>query len=376
MANGISGSDVRRGVAAFLTGTPRSELERRDVEAERQGISNFNDKDTAALSSIAQGATQLKQIQDPQEKLKFLRQRKDQLDTAGIDSSDTVQAMNMINAGDFEGLEQLTDQAIQLGQRLRSSGGGIKSFAPVETLNPTTGLREIGIPTLDPNTGLTAFKPVVLPEGTELSKETPEAKRNAELEASINKKRGELTAQQRHSISTEVSSNARTSRRQLPRINKLIEGLELVETGAFANAKLLLGPFIPGVDPTKEEAFSAQLNDLILDSLGKLSGPISDSDLAFIRTTTASMGKTKEANKLILNRLKQNLNDSIDEESQFKEFKQGGGKAEDFEFKAVRAPQPLFSQTLGREITDQDIDDTAKARGLTRDEVIEKLGVR
>lgn len=376
MANGISGSDVRRSIAAFLTGTPRSELERRDVEAERQRVSNFSERESAALESISQGATQLKLIQDPQQKLAFLQQRKQELLTAKLPTGDTDQAISMINAGDFTGLEQLTDQAIQIGQQLRSKGGGIKSFAPVETVNPETGERVLSIPTLDPTTGLTSFKPVELPDNFELSRETAKAKRDAEVAATIASEQGKLVAKQRQTISTEINKGARSSRRQLPRINKLLEGLDLVETGAFANAKLLLGPFIPGVDPTNEQATQAQMNSLVLDIIGRFPGSVSDAETAFAKQTTANLGFTPEANKLILNHAKQAMNDLIDEESQFKEFKEGGGNAEDFEFKAVRAPQPLFSQTLGREITDQDIDDTAKTRGITREQVIEKLGIR
>ena len=376
MANGISGSDVRRGIAAFLTGTPRSELERRDVEAERQGVANFSEREEAALRSISQGATQLKQIQDPQQKLAFLQQRKQELLTAKLPTGDTDQAINMINAGDFAGLEQITDQAIQIGQQLRSKGGGIKSFAPVETVNPETGERQLGIPTLDPTTGLTSFKTVELPPSFELIRETAKEEREADLEATIGAERGKLIAKQRQTISTEINEGARVSRRQLPRINKMIEGLELIETGAFARAKLILGPFIPGVDPTNEQAMQAQMNSLVLDIIGRFPGSVSDSETAFAKQTTANLGFTPEANKIILNHAKQAMNDFIDEEAQFKEFKEGGGKPENFEFKPVRAPQPLFSQTLGREITDQDIDDTAKARGITREQVIEKLGIR
>ena len=376
MANGISGSDIRRGIGAFLTGTPRSELERRDVEAARQGVSNFSERDISALNSIAQGATQLKQIQDPQQKLAFLQQRKDQLDSAGIDSSDTVQAMNMINAGDFEGLEQITDQAIQIGQQLRSKGGGIKSFAPVETVNPETGERVLSIPTLDPTTGLTSFKPVELPDNFKLARETAKTRRDAEVEATIASERGKLIAKHRQTVTTEINKSARLSRRELPKINRLLEGLESLETGALAKAKLIFGPFIPGVDPTNEQAFQAQINGSVLDIIGRFTGAISDAERNFAEKTTANLGFTAEANKIIINHMKQSLNDSIDEESQFKEFIEDGGKAENFEFKAVEKPQPLFSQTLGREITDQDIDDTAKARGITREQVIEKLGIR
>lgn len=375
MANGISGSDIRRGIGAFLTGTPRSELERRDVEAARQSVTNFGESDSAALNSIAQGATQLKQIRDPQQKMAFLQQRKDQLDSAGIDSSDTVQAMNLIATGDFAGLERVTDQAIQIGQQLRSKGGGIKSFAPVEITNEE-GIRQIGIPTLDPTTGLTAFKPVKLPDSFELARETAKDKRDAELESAIGAERGKLIAKQRQTITTEINDSARRSRRELPRINRLLEGLESVETGSLAKAKLILGPFIPGVDPSNEQAFQAQINGSVLDIIGRFTGAISDAERGFAEKTTANLGFTAEANKAIINHMKQSLNDSIDEESQFNEFRDGGGKAEDFEFKAVQKEQPLFSQTLGREITKQDILDTARARGLTEEEVIEKLGVR
>lgn len=379
MANGISGSDIRRGLSSFLTGTPRSELERRDMERDRARVSDLGNNQETALNSMVQSATQLKQIQDPQQKLAFLQRNKQQLSDAGIDTGYITQAEALIGSGlpdDLIKLEKITDHTIQVGQQLRSGQSGIKSSAPIEITNPETGERVRGIESFNPNTGSTSFTPVELPEGFELSRETAKAKRDAEVEATIDQEKGKLIAKQRQTISTEINKGARASRRQLPRINKLLEGLELVETGALANAKLLLGPFIPGVDPTNEQATQAQMNSLVLDIIGRFPGSVSDAETAFAKQTTANLGFTPEANKLILNHAKQAMNDLIDEESQFKEFKEGGGTAEDFEFKAVRAPQPLFSQTLGREITEQDIDDTAKARGITRDQVIEKLGVR
>ncbi len=67
---------VGEGLTAFTTGTPlpqvRQGLEEARQKTEEGRIELQGTRDTARLQSIAQGAEQLKQVQDPQRKLEFL----------------------------------------------------------------------------------------------------------------------------------------------------------------------------------------------------------------------------------------------------------------------------------------------------------------
>ena len=116
-------------------------------------------RDQAALSSLAAGAIQLKQIQGPEKKRQFLISRIGELRRAGTPSGDSEEALQMLDEGRFDELEKVTDQAIQIGQRLSGkgeggftlsegqsrfgSGGGLIAEVPrSEVDNQTAGQRE------------------------------------------------------------------------------------------------------------------------------------------------------------------------------------------------------------------------------------------
>lgn len=81
------------------------------------GLKAQGERDTARLSSLVQGAIQLKQIRDPQQKLDFLTNRRVELQQAGIPTNDTDEVIELLQAGDLGAVEEATDQAIALGQR-------------------------------------------------------------------------------------------------------------------------------------------------------------------------------------------------------------------------------------------------------------------
>lgn len=121
MANGLfipsfrgPGTPGVPGVGSTQRGLQAVTLGGQKVEA--GGLALQGTRDTARLNSIVQGAIQLKQIADPQLKLAFLQQRKRQLVQAGISTEDTDAGIAFLEAGDLAGLEEVTDQAISLGQ--------------------------------------------------------------------------------------------------------------------------------------------------------------------------------------------------------------------------------------------------------------------
>ena len=93
-------------------------------------------RDQARVNSIVQGALQLKQIRDPQQKMTFLMNRREELQSAGLDTNDTDEAINLIRDGRLDELEQVTDQAISLGRDLGILGGQRERFSPTTTTLP------------------------------------------------------------------------------------------------------------------------------------------------------------------------------------------------------------------------------------------------
>lgn len=177
---------------------------------------------------------------------------------------------------------------------------------------------------------------------------------NAELKADETRKTTEARegAKTVQSFKTELNANAFESRRFLPKIDRIRKAIEAVQTGKMAQAKKLLGPFIPGVDPSDEQALNTALNDLIFDQLARFTGALSEGERAFASETTTNMGFTTEANLLILDRLEQRAKDAIDEQAQFKEHLKQGGSVDDFAF----TPSEEFSLPVREEEIEVPID--------------------
>jgi len=146
MADGFLGGlqagarTVGEGLLAFTTNTPLPQVRQQLGEA-RLGLQSSRDE--TRLASLASGAAQLKQILDPQRKLAFLESRKAELQSAGIGTEDTDEAISLIQQGRFDELDEVTDQAIQIGQQLSGRGASARAFAP-DTIRKVVGKDEQG----------------------------------------------------------------------------------------------------------------------------------------------------------------------------------------------------------------------------------------
>lgn len=113
MANGLGSFDpniVSRGLQTGLgiAGDIR--------QAGRERLGGQQERDTARLQSLVQGAQQLKLIPSAR-KAEFLQQRISQLQDAGIPTTETEEALTLVQQGRFDELEQFTDQIIAAGQQ-------------------------------------------------------------------------------------------------------------------------------------------------------------------------------------------------------------------------------------------------------------------
>lgn len=207
----------------------------------------------------------------------------------------------------------------------------VRSYAPVPATT-STGEKALAIPTFDPNTGQAALVRVDPGEDIRLARETARERREADIEAAAATEKGKLRARQRDKISTEIGTNARQATRQIPIFKDVLRGLELTGTGKLAEAKRVLGPYLPGVDPSNEQALVAAMNDLAFEELQRFTGAISDAERRFAQQTTASLGNTVEANRIILNRRIARLEAVIDESDKYRSFIDSGGSPEDFQY--------------------------------------------
>jgi len=137
----------------------------------------------------------------------------------------------------------------------------------------------------------------------------------------------------RGEIADKINQSAIQSRSTRPSVVAVRSALESIKTGKLAQAKTSLGSFIPGLDISDEQVMQSQITAFVLDTLSKQSGTKTDFDFKKAEEASASLGKTTEANKAILDILIKNLDRTIEEQNQFKSFKREGGNAEDFQFK-------------------------------------------
>lgn len=137
----------------------------------------------------------------------------------------------------------------------------------------------------------------------------------------------------RGEIADNINKAAIQSRSSRPSVVAVRAALEAIDTGKLAQAKASLGSFIPGLDVGDEQVMQAQITQFVLDTLAQQSGTKTDFDFQKAEEASASLGKTTEANKAILDILIKNLDRTIEEQNQFKSFKREGGVAEDFQFR-------------------------------------------
>lgn len=130
-----------------------------------------------------------------------------------------------------------------------------------------------------------------------------------------------------------VSAAAATARRSKQKVLRVRKALDLIETGKFAQAKRLVGQFIPGLDISDEELIQSQITKFVLDELNLQTGTKTDFDFKKAEEASASFGRTTEGNRKILDILLANLDSSIEEERQFKAFVKNKGDPLDFSFR-------------------------------------------
>lgn len=419
MANGLFISDFR---GAGTPGAPGVGSTRRGLETARQAEQLTQQQqiglqatgDQARIDSIVRGAVLLKQQTTPENKERFLIGRIQQLEANGIDSSDTREALSLLQAGDLAGLEEVTDQAISLGQEQRGrQTASAKAFAP-QTIRKVVGKDEKGEDVFGLFNRQIVFDPetqtskavetriegeLVTSTGETISQEraskieqvklTAEAKETGKaLGAS---KSAPLIAKTKATIETAVklAQAEATSRGEaltdlarstaaLPGIRDIIgklKDLAPIVTSTFA------GKFFDGA--VKELGFGSTKG---ADARAKFISIIDNQVLPLLKATFGGSFTVQEgeALKATLGDPDASPDQKIEQLNSFIEGKvreiQGtqrelGGEVTSTE--ELTTGQPLFSSTLNKNITEQDIADTLRLRpGLTREQLLQQLGVQ
>lgn len=168
--------------------------------------------------------------------------------------------------------------------------------------------------------------------------ETAKGESQASTAAQIQEQKG-LGAESAR-VSSVINKAASQARRTRPKVAAVRKALNGIDTGKLAQVMASLGSFIPGLNVDDEQVMQSQITRFVLDTLAEQGGTKTDFDFIKASEASASLGKTTEANKAILDILIKNLDRNIEEHKQFKSFRRGGGKALDFEFNDTES-QPV-----------------------------------
>jgi hypothetical protein len=210
-------------------------------------------------------------------------------------------------------------------------------------IGSTVNLKDgkVGRVVTDPQTGATRVEVATIPEGAEV--ETPESISARKVRETQEKEEVKLLAKERATISKTIITDGRNADRDIIRLKRIKKGLQAFETGKLAQAKKIFGPFIPGIDPSDEQAMEALLQSAVFPVLAQFKGPTTDFEFEKANETIARLGNTPRANALIVDSMIQFMTDKKEERNQFKKFVRGKGKPEDFTF------EPSIGDPFGQE---------------------------
>jgi len=163
------------------------------------------------------------------------------------------------------------------------------------------------------------------------AKAIQKAKNLAETSFAADKETQKALGELRGDINRDETQAWRLARGQQKQLNQLENALKAASTGRYSQLKTFAGQYLPGVDPSDEQALQSIVTSYALEELQKQSGPKTDFDFVKAAETQIQLGNTKKANEIILKRLKDNADYAEARWKAYKDFKNKNKNVEDFE---------------------------------------------
>jgi len=104
-------------LAPVKLGIQQAVLQQRRQGLQQQTTQDVAKRDQLTLNALTSGAQVLKGIRDPQRKIAFLQQQREQFAQGNLPTESIDEALQLAQQGDFAGLEAATDELINLGQQ-------------------------------------------------------------------------------------------------------------------------------------------------------------------------------------------------------------------------------------------------------------------
>ncbi len=276
----------------------------------------------------------------------------------------------------LQGLEAAALTALQreTAARGRGAAGAEKAFQPVTLVNPETKEKILVNPVFDPKTGTSRLEQAAIPEGFEISRETKEEERAADLAVTEEKEGAKVTGKKIATRRQKAIDDGLDSSEGFANIARARSLLDEIETGGFAAASLKAKQAF-GVESDNEAELSNRMGKAVLSQLRQTFGAaFTAQEGAQLTRIEAGFGKSTEGNKRLLDQLKKMI------EKKSKEGIKAAVASKDFG--AAQRIQDNLDFTLETEaplpqgVTEEDIAETMRANEMTRQQVLDRLGGR
>lgn len=311
------------------------------------------------MDSLARGALELKG-QPREQQLSLLQQRAQRLADSGIDNADTLEAIEL-HQQDPQTFDALLDGSLDYGYRTglfktdaelaaaknKSTYGAQQTFKDekdnlffgtqkrdaqgnVQTvMTPVTaGTEPSGKLQLVSGLGQTANEKSIM--AIEQARQIAELKEKVEKGSAAEKEFQKQLGTQRGEIDRQQKADYKLAQDTRQTLSELELALDAADTGKWAQAKTVLGKWMPGMDVSSEENLDALLTQLGIQQLMQFSGPTTDFEFVKSMNTLAQTGNTKEANRMIVERMKRDVGIRMDKYKAYQEFKKDNPELENF----------------------------------------------
>jgi len=208
-----------------------------------------------------------------------------------------------------EQAEAILDQVLKF-EGVAGTKVGTKAFAPVTIVNKE-GEKRLVSPTVDPNTGQATLAEFDIPEGFEISTETPEEKRAADVVAREEVEDIKVAAEKKKKLSSGQIQRAETLISEgldaadgFANIQRGLDLLDLVQTGGVKAASLRAKQLF-GVEGANEAELSNRMGKAVLSQLRATFGAaFTAQEGASLERIEAGFGKSTEGNRRLLEQTK------------------------------------------------------------------------
>lgn len=202
---------------------------------------------------------------------------------------------------------QAGDAEKMLDQRLRAEKVSVvnkKAFQPVTLVNPDTKEKMLVSPVVDPATGKATLSEFEVPAGFEISRETPEEKRAADVIAAGEKKKAAVAGGAEAERINKAITAGQDAADGYANIKRGLELIDLVETGGL-DAAALKAKQLFGIEGANEAELSSRLGKAVLSQLRATFGAaFTEREGARLAAIEAGFGKSTEGNRRLLNQTK------------------------------------------------------------------------